>query len=121
MGFAKWFDEQSKTIRVVLLIPIWGGIIGILYRIFKYIETKHTGTLVGAILEIVPLVGFIISLLDFIFMIVDNKFKFFVPEGENFGIAEEATEEQPEATETKEEAKEVEETKAEETKEEKAE
>lgn len=126
MGFAKWFDEQSKTIRVVLLIPIWGGIIGILYRIFKYIETKHTGTLVGAILEIVPLVGFIISLLDFIFMIVDNKFKFFVPEGENFGINDSAKEEKAEeateakAEEVKEEEK-AEEAPAEENKEEKAE
>ena len=82
MGFAKWFDEQSKGIRILLLVPIWGGIIGLIYRIFKYIETKHTATLVGGILEIVPIVGFIIALLDFIFMIVDNKFKFFVPEGE---------------------------------------
>lgn len=123
MGFAKWFDEQSKGIRILLLVPIWGGIIGLIYRIFKYIETKHTATLVGGILEIVPIVGFIIALLDFIFMIVDNKFKFFVPEGENFGINDSAKEEKAEeapAEETKEEEKAAE-APAEETKEEKAE
>ena len=126
MGFAKWFDEQSKGIRILLLVPIWGGIIGLIYRIFKYIETKHTATLVGGILVIVPIVGFIIALLDFIFMIVDNKFKFFVPEGENFGINDSAKEEKAEeateakAEEVKEEEK-AEEAPAEENKEEKAE
>ena len=62
-------------------------------------------------------IGFIIALLDFIFMIVDNKFKFFVPEGENFGINESAKEEK--AEEKTEEVKE--EAPAEEAKEEKAE
>ena len=28
MGFTKWFDEQSKGIKILLMIPFWGWIFG---------------------------------------------------------------------------------------------
>ena len=44
MGFTKWVDEQTKGIKILLFIPFWGWIIGCLYRIFKFVETKETAT-----------------------------------------------------------------------------
>ena len=50
----KWFDSQSKIVRIILLIPIWGWIFAGLYRIFKYVNgSKNTVTLVFGVLFIV--------------------------------------------------------------------
>ena len=86
MGFTKWVDEQSTAVKVLLFFPIWGWIFGFLYRIFKFIETEETATLIGAILFIIPFTGFILEIVDFIFIIMEGKLKLFVPGGENFGI-----------------------------------
>ena len=109
MGYIKWFDEKSKGIKALLLIPFWGWAIGALYRLFKFIETKETASLVGAILGVVFL-GFFISIIDLVHVLTSGTIKLFVPGGENFGIkgtvtsddnAEEAKEEKAEATEEK--------------------
>ena len=86
MGFAKWFDEQDKIIKILLMIPFWGYVIGIIYRIFKYIETKDTATLVGAILGVIPFINFVLAIIDFVTVIVNGKLTVLVPDGENFGI-----------------------------------
>ena len=86
MGFTKWVDEQSTAVKVLLFFPIWGWIFGFLYRIFKFIETEEIATLIGAILFIIPFTGFILEIVDFIFIIMEGKVKLFVPGGENFGI-----------------------------------
>lgn len=86
MGFTKWLDEQTKVVKIILFIPIWGWIFGFLYRLFQFIETKETSSLVGFILCVVPLIGFVMEVLDFVFIIIDGKLKFFVVDGENFGI-----------------------------------
>lgn len=108
MGYIKWFDGQSKGIKALLLIPFWGWAIGALYRLFKFIETKETASLVGAILGVV--IGFIISIIDLVHVLTSGTIKLFVPGGNNFGIkgtvtsddnAEEAKEEKTEATEEK--------------------
>lgn len=86
MGFPKWVDEQSKGMKILLFIPIWGWVIGFLYRLFKFIETKETATLIGMILFVIPFTGFILSIVDLVFIITEDKIKLFVPGGENFGI-----------------------------------
>ena len=86
MGFPKWVDEQSKVVKILLFIPIWGWVIGFLYRLFKFIETKETATLIGMILFVIPFTGFILSIVDLVFIIIEDKIKIFVPGGENFGI-----------------------------------
>lgn len=68
MGFAKWLDEQSKLIKILLFIPFWGGLVGIVYRVFKYIENKETSTLVCAIVGL--FLGFFISIVDLIYVII---------------------------------------------------
>ncbi len=70
----KWFDSLSTTVRIILLIPIWGGIFSGLYRIFKYVEgdNKNVVTLVVGILCFFG-IGFIFSLIDLITTIMNNK------------------------------------------------
>lgn len=73
----KWFDSQSKIIRIILLIPIWGWIFAGLYRIFKYVNgSKNTTTLVFGVLFIVPFIGFFGSIIDIITTATDNKISF---------------------------------------------
>ena len=84
MGYIKWLDEQSKGMKILLFIPFWGWAIGALYRLFKFIETKETASLVGAILGVV--IGFIISIIDLFHVITTGNIKLFVPGGESFGI-----------------------------------
>ncbi len=79
MGFAKWFDSQDKVIKILLMIPFIGWAIGAVYRVFKFIETKDTATLVGAILDIIFVTGFILSIIDFVTVIMDGKLKVLVP------------------------------------------
>ncbi len=86
MGFTKWVDEQSKAIKILLFFPIWGWIFGFLYRLFKFIETSEIATLIGMILFLIPITGFILSIVDLVFIITEDKVKVLVPGGENFGI-----------------------------------
>lgn len=66
----KWFDEQDKIIRIVLLIPFWGWLVSSLYRIFKYVEgeNKNTTTLIIGVLCLLPFLplGFIFSIIDIV-------------------------------------------------------
>ena len=87
MEFTKWVDEQSKVVKILLFIPIWGWVFGFLYRLFEFIEHKETASLVGFILCVAPFVGFVMSILDLVFICIDGKLKFFVISGENFGIS----------------------------------
>lgn len=72
---AKWLDEQSKLIKILLFIPFWGWAVGAVYRVFKYIDSKEVSTLVGAILAFVPFIGFFISIFDLVTVIMSNEVK----------------------------------------------
>ena len=86
MEFTKWVDEQSKAVKLILFFPIWGWIFGFIYRILKFVETSETATLIGAILFIIPFTGFILEIVDFIFIIIEGNLKILIPGGEKFGI-----------------------------------
>ena len=73
---AKWFDGLDKLVKIILLIPIWGWIFAGLYRIFTYVEKKKNPvTLVMGILCIIPIVGFIFSIIDIVTVATENKIK----------------------------------------------
>ena len=72
---AKWLDSQSKLIKILLFIPFWGGLVGIVYRIFKYIDSKETSTLVCAIVGLI--LGFFISIIDLVCVITKGEVTFF--------------------------------------------
>ena len=86
MGFTKWVDEQTKAVKILLFIPFWGWIFGFIYRILKFVETNETATLIGAILFLIPFTGFILSIVDLVFIITEDRLGVLVPGGENFGI-----------------------------------
>ena len=70
-GFENWFNNRvPKWAKCIL--ALFG--IGIVARIFKYIETKDASPLVGAILMLVPIVGTIICIIDLITQIAKNDF-----------------------------------------------
>jgi len=84
MGFCEWFDKQDKVIRIILLIPFWGWIFSLIYRIVRFAEHKDTASLIGFILAI--FFGFVIALIDLITVITNDKILVLVYGGENFGI-----------------------------------
>lgn len=86
MEFTKWIDSQSKGVKILIFFPIWGWIFGFLYRLFAFLETKEAAALIGAILFLIPVTGFILQIVDIIFIIIEDKLKVLVPGGENFGI-----------------------------------
>ena len=114
MGFTKWFDEQSKGIKILLMIPFWGWIFGALYRIFKFVETKETANMIGFILFVIPFIGFFLSIVDLVTIISEGKISILVSGGNNFGITGKVTSDDNEAKEEKaEEAEPTEEVKEE--------
>ena len=101
MGFTKWFDEQSKGIKILLMIPFWGWIFGALYRIFKFVETKETANMIGFILFVIPFIGFFLSIVDLVTIISEGKISVLVSGGNNFGITGKVTSDDNEAKEEK--------------------
>lgn len=72
----KWFDGLDKLIKIILLIPIWGWIFAGLYRIFTYVDNKkNTLTLIMGILCIIPIIGFVFSIVDIVTVATENKIK----------------------------------------------
>ncbi len=68
-----WFENLSKIVRIILFIPIWGWIFSALNRIFKYVDSKNVVTLVVGILCIIPIVGFVLSIIDLVTTITSDK------------------------------------------------
>jgi len=71
----RWFESLSKVVRAVLLFPFWGWIFSALYRICKYVEygKKSKKTLIVGILCIIPFIGFVVSVIDFVTTINEDK------------------------------------------------
>ena len=68
----KFFNDLPLIAKVLLEIFL-GSIVSGLYRIFKYLDSKNTTTLVAGILAFVPPVSFIIWILDLISIIKQGK------------------------------------------------
>ena len=71
------FESLPKLVKVVLLI-FFGWIIGGVYRIIRYLETKNILTLVAALLGLFTGVGnFIMEVADIVTEILHDKITFF--------------------------------------------
>ena len=72
MKFDKWFEEQSRLIKVILLIiPIVGWVVEVLVRISAFIRKNSTVNLVGMIIAIIG--NWIWSVIDLVVLIVTGK------------------------------------------------
>ena len=67
--------ESLPLIAKLILQFFLGYIISVAYRVLRYLESKNTTTLVVGLLCIIPPVGFIFWVLDFITEITDNKIR----------------------------------------------
>ena len=69
MTFDKWFDEQSRLIKVILLIlPLVGWVVEILVRLSAFLRKNSGVNLVGLIIAIIG--NWIFSVVDLIVLIV---------------------------------------------------
>ena len=110
-NFEKWWDGVSRVCKILLAIFSF-GIIGIVARIFKFVETKDASPLVGAILCFVPIVSLVIWIIDIITVVGTGEFKLLYGAGSlNDFVKEENKDDKKdavdaEATEVKEDKKE---------------
>lgn len=73
----KTFESLPNWAKAILLIiPGVGGVISGVYRIIKYLDKKNTNTLIFGILAFVPCIGQILSIIDAITELTDNRIKF---------------------------------------------
>lgn len=73
MKITKMYEDLPKIIKLILQF-FFGGVIGGVYRIIRFIETKNIVTLIVGILCLVTGIGnFIAWVLDFITELLHNR------------------------------------------------
>lgn len=61
----KFYDDLPLVLRVVLQIFL-GAIIGGVYRILRFLDSKNTTTLVVGILALIPPIDFVFWIIDLV-------------------------------------------------------
>ncbi|MBR2972559.1 MAG: hypothetical protein IKC61_06510 [Clostridia bacterium] len=69
--------EGLPKIAKVLLIVFLGWIVGGIYRVVRYTETKNTTTLVVGLLGLIPPVDFVIWVADLVTEVLNDRITFF--------------------------------------------
>ncbi len=71
MTFDKWFNKQSTLVKaLLLLIPFVGWVVEVLIRLSVMLRTKSTLHIVVFVVFIVFGWGWILGLIDFIYLLV---------------------------------------------------
>ena len=65
--------ESLPKIAKVLIQLILGAIVGGVYRIIRFLETKNTTTLVVGILALIPPISFVFWIIDLVTEIANDK------------------------------------------------
>ena len=68
----KTYEDLPKIVKIILQLLL-GAIVGGIYRILRYTETKNITTLVVGILAIIPPISFIFWVIDLVTEITSNK------------------------------------------------
>ena len=77
MGVCKAYDNLDKVVRVIIQL-LFGSIVGGLYRIFKFFDTKNMATLVVGLLTTFTGIGnLIIWIVDLVTTITAGKITVF--------------------------------------------
>ena len=66
------YEALPKIAKVIIQILL-GAIVGGIYRIVRYVETKNVVTLVVGILTLIPPISFIAWIVDLVTEITSNK------------------------------------------------
>ena len=73
----KFYKDLPKIARIIIQIFL-GSFVSGLYRIFRFLESKNTTTLIAGILSFVPPVSLIFIIIDLVAIIKDEEFSFLV-------------------------------------------
>ena len=73
----KTYDNLPWIARLIIVI-VFGAIVGGIYRIVKFLENKNTKTLVFGILALIPPVSVVFWVLDIVATVTNGKFTYFV-------------------------------------------
>ena len=65
-------EELPKIVKIILQL-ILGAIVGGIYRIIRYTETKNTTTLVAGILTLIPPISFVAWIVDLVTEITSDR------------------------------------------------
>ena len=77
-SLTKSYDELPFILRLIIQI-IGGALVGGIYRIVRYLETKNIVTLVVGILALVTGIGNLIAwIVDLVTLIINGKYTVFV-------------------------------------------
>ena len=72
MEFDKWFEQQSRLIKVILLIlPFVGWIVEILVRLSATLRNASTVNIVGLVIGVIG--NWIWSVIDLIYLIIKGN------------------------------------------------
>lgn len=66
------YESLPKWAKVLIQVLL-GAIVGGVYRIIRFVETKNVVTLVAGILCLVPPISFVAWVIDLVTEIVNNK------------------------------------------------
>ena len=70
------FEELPKVAKVLLIVFL-GWIVGGIYRVVRYTETKNTTTLVAGLLGLIPPIDFVLWVADLVTEVLNDKITFF--------------------------------------------
>ena len=65
--------ESLPKIAKILIQILLGAVVGGVYRILRYLETKNTVTLVAGILALIPPISFVFWVIDLVTEITGDK------------------------------------------------
>lgn len=68
--------ESLPKIAKILIQIFLGAVVGGIYRIFRYVETKNTVTLVAGIVSFIPGICVVTWVMDLVTEILHNKITF---------------------------------------------
>lgn len=69
------YEELPKILKIILQLLI-GALIGGIYRIVRFFETKNTVTLVVGILALIPPIDVVFWIIDLVTEITKNRITF---------------------------------------------
>lgn len=66
------YEALPKILKVIIQLFL-GAIVGGVYRIVRFVETKNVVTLVAGILTLIPPISFVAWIIDLVTEIAQNK------------------------------------------------
>lgn len=66
------YEALPKIVKVIIQLFL-GAVVGGVYRILRYVETKNTTTLVAGVLAFIPPISFVFWVIDLFTEITKNQ------------------------------------------------